>query len=118
MVRLTGALRVFNNPGFRKWYFNLEGYNKYGLYHDDLVEPESPLTKEAIRRLPAEEYDAHVFRVVRASQLEITKSFVPPEERPTYEEDQTKGRFLQPYLKEIEAEKKEKEQWMDFLAKK
>jgi len=127
MVLLTQVTRnVLKNTGFRKWYYNLSGYNKFGLYQNDLVAlgqyPENPETepvyKEALRRLPSDEYDRYVFRIIRCAQLEITKSFVPPQEMPTFEEDETKGRFLEPYIKEILAEKKEKEEWQDFLSQK
>jgi len=119
-------IEQIRHPGFRKWYFNLSGWNKMGLYQNDIdcldQLPFHPSCEdvydEALRRLPAEEYDRFVFRLIRASQLEITKSYIPAKERTTFEEDETKGRFLEPYMKEVLAEKKEKEDWMDFLSKK
>lgn len=89
--------------GFRKVYYGLQGYNKYGsfelkignflialsfagLYRDDMYDYTSAVHLEAIRRLPPEVYDQHVFRVVRASQLEFTKQHLPPTEQPSFEE--------------------------------
>ena len=92
---------------------------------------------EALRRLPGDVYDKHVFRVVRASQLEINKQFLPKEQWPSYEEvcfdyaflswlilpfvysiqDETTGKFLRPYIEEVLKEKKEKEEWVSFLSK-
>ena len=65
-----------------------------GLYRNDFeclgVYPfdgsTEPLYNEALRRLPPDEYDRFVFRMIRCAQCEITKSSVPPEELPTYEE--------------------------------
>lgn len=39
-----------------------------------------------MRRLPADKYDQHVYRVIRAFQLEITKRYLPENEWITYEE--------------------------------
>jgi len=109
---------VFDNPAFKKWYYNLCGYNKYGFYYDDLYKTHESFYVEALRRLPPREYDDYNYRNIRASQLEINKAYLPKDQWPTYEEDLTKGRFLQPYINEILAEKKEKEDWEAFLAKK
>nr|WCD24755.1 Tyr p 24 allergen [Tyrophagus putrescentiae] len=117
MVQLTRVLGFWNNIRFKKIYFGLQGYNKWGLYNDDLHDYYDNVNLEAIRRLPPDEYDQYVYRVIRASQLEMTKSYIPPSERATYEEDQTKGAYLQPYIKEVLKEKKEKEEWLNFLSK-
>jgi len=127
MVFSTPVTRnLMKNPALRKWIWSKAGWNKFGLYQNDLEVlgqyPEHPATRavfmEALRRLPGDEYDKYCFRVIRCAQLEITKSFVPKEEEPTFEEDETKGRFLEPYVREILAEKKEKEDWQDFLSQK
>ncbi|KAH7636428.1 cytochrome b-c1 complex subunit 7 [Dermatophagoides farinae] len=117
MVHLTKTLRFINNPGFRKFYYGLQGYNKYGLYYDDFYDYTDAAHLEAVRRLPPDLYDQHTYRLVRASQLEITKQFLPKEQWPSYEEDMDKGRFLTPYLDEVMKEKKEKEEWINFLSK-
>jgi hypothetical protein len=96
-------------------FFKMNAYNKYGLYHDDLIggynNTINPKVTEAYRRLlidKPEEHDQRVYRALRASQLKIRKDILPEEEWTTFEEDITKGRYLQPYLRQIEEEEREK----------
>ncbi|KAF7490335.1 Cytochrome b-c1 complex subunit 7 [Sarcoptes scabiei] len=117
MVHLSRSLRFLNNPTVKKFYYGLSGYNKYGLYRNDFFDYTDPVHIEAMRRLPADKYDQHVYRVIRAFQLEITKRYLPENEWITYEEDQEKGHFLEPYIEEVLKEKKEKEDWISFLSK-
>lgn len=42
--------------------FNISVYKKYGLYTDDLQDDESPIVREALRRLPKEVLDGRHFR--------------------------------------------------------
>lgn len=100
--------------------FKMDGYNKYGLYHDDLLggtnNTVQPTVAEAYRRLLIDQPDAHdqrVYRALRATQLKIQKKYLPEEEWTTFEEDQTKGRYLQPYLAQLEKEDRE---MRDFAA--
>ena len=100
-------------------FFKVDGYNRYGLYHDDLIggynNTVNPNVAEAYRRLlldKPEEHDQRVYRALRASQLKIRKEILPESEWVTFEEDQTKGRYLQPYLRQIEQEDKEKQEFM------
>lgn len=99
--------------------FKADGYNKYGLYHDDLIggynNTINPRVAEAYRRLcldNPDEHDKRVFRAVRAFQLKIEKKFLPEDQWVSYEEDTTKGRYLQPYLAQLEKEDQEKKQFM------
>lgn len=143
----------------KKFYYGLEGFNKYGmllsfdrlmnstllmtdsictgLYRDDLHDYTNPRVLEAVRRLPADVYDAHVFRVIRASQLEFSKQYLPESERPTFEDvsgtiqsqsfslltvcvslqAEANGNFLQPYIQEVEKECQEIDEWHKFLSK-
>ena len=73
--------------------------------------------------------DGRAFRIQRALQCSMLKTVLPKDQWPTYEEDREKGRYndfalkstfssfilffryLQPYLKEVQAEKAEKEAW-------
>ncbi|KAK0180350.1 hypothetical protein PV327_006001 [Microctonus hyperodae] len=93
--------------GFKKWAYNLSGFNKYGLWHDDMLQ-ESPDVKEALRRLPAKILDERNFRMVRALQLSCCKIVLPEEQWTKYEED---VHYLQPYLEQVRKEIKEKEEW-------
>lgn len=87
-------------------------YHRYGLYHDDIREYDfAPEVREAVRRLPLEVYNERTFRQLRSSQLDINKEYLPEDQWVTYEEDQTKGRYLEPYVQEVLAEWKEKLDW-------
>lgn len=96
-------------PSVKRWFFNKSGYNKYGLYRDDLLY-ETPEVKEAIRRLPPDVYDARMYRIIRAHQLSLTHTVLPKEEWTKFEDDEN-YRYLKPLLEEVEKEKKERELW-------
>jgi len=100
-------------------FFKVNGYNRYGLYHDDLiggyVNSNNPKVAEAYRRLlidKPEEHDQRVYRALRANQLKIRKELLPEDQWVTFEEDQTKGHYLQPYLRQIDDEEREKREFM------
>lgn len=102
-----------------RYFFKADGYNKYGLYHDDLIggynNTVNPTVAEAYRRLlldKPDEHDKRVYRALRANQLKIRKEILPESEWPTFEEDMTKGRYLQPYLRQIEEEEREKKEFL------
>jgi len=69
----------------------------------------NPEVAEAVRRLPPDEYDRRVFRSIRANQLEITKSYLPRDQWIQCEDP--KNWYLTPYINEVLAEWKEKEDW-------
>ena len=103
------------SPAFAKHFFNVNKYNRYGLYHDDLIgaahDDVNPEVTEAYRRLSIDQphqHDLRVFRSLRANQLYIQKKILPEDQWTTFEEDQTKGRYLQKYLQQIKAEQAEK----------
>lgn len=108
------ALRAFVQKNFatravKNFLFKKMGYNKYGLYRDDLFY-ETPEVTEAVKRLPQEVYDARVYRIQRAFQLSLTQSILPEKEWTKFEDDQ-KNHYLEPYLNEVEREVKEKDVW-------
>ncbi|KAM6899706.1 cytochrome b-c1 complex subunit 7 [Xenentodon cancila] len=100
----TGRLMV----GFRKWYYNLCGFNKLGLMRDDTIY-EDPDVKEALRRLPESIYNDRMFRIKRALDLSMKQQILPKEQWTKFEEDVF---YLTPYLKEVIRERKEREEWM------
>lgn len=119
MAYLIPRLLSQRSESMARALFKSDGYNKYGLYHDDLIggynNTINPRVAEAYRRLlldKPEEHDKRVFRGVRATQLKIQKKFLPEDQWVTYEEDITKGRYLQPYLEQLEREDQEKKQFM------
>ncbi|XFG00200.1 hypothetical protein AB1E19_003824 [Capra hircus] len=93
--------------GIRKWYYNAAGFNKLGLMRDDTIH-ENDDVKEAIRRLPENLYNDRVFCIKRALDLSMRQQILPKEQWTKYEEDKF---YLEPYLKEVIRERKEREEW-------
>lgn len=119
MAYLIPRLLKQRSEAAARHFFKMDAYCKYGLYHDDLIggynNTVNPTVAEAYRRLlidKPEEHDQRVYRGLRASQLKIQKKLLPEEEWVTFEEDITKGRYLQPYLEQIAKEEKEKKDFM------
>ncbi|XP_022710440.1 cytochrome b-c1 complex subunit 7-like [Varroa jacobsoni] len=92
---------------YAKYLFNLRGYNRLGLFRDDCVR-ETPITKEAIRRLPKQIQDERTYRSLRAIQADINKQILPKEQWTKPEEEVD---YLTPYIKQVEAEEAEKKEW-------
>merc|ERR1711909_170574 len=111
-VRLTvqPVRNFYDSVGFKRWVFNASGWNQYGLYHDDALR-ETDDVKEALTRIPAHLLDERAFRIQRALHCSTLKTVLPKDQWPTYEEDREKGRYLQPYLAEVKAERLEREAW-------
>ncbi|XP_066601010.1 uncharacterized protein [Prorops nasuta] len=86
--------------------FNYSGYNRYGLYTDDVISHDFIFIKEALRRLPIDDLDKRNYRMIRAMQLNYNKIMLPEEEWITYEQD-VAYRYLTPYLEEVRAEYQE-----------
>lgn len=119
MAYLIPRLLKQRSEAAARHFFKMDAYNKYGLYHDDLIggynNKVNPTVAEAYRRLlidKPDEHDRRIYRALRASQLKIQKKLLPEEEWVTFEEDMTKGRYLQPYLEQIAKEEKEKKDFM------
>uniref|UniRef100_A0A671EW16 Cytochrome b-c1 complex subunit 7 n=1 Tax=Rhinolophus ferrumequinum TaxID=59479 RepID=A0A671EW16_RHIFE len=83
--------------GIRKWNYNAAGFNKLGLMHDDTIHVDEDV-KEPIRRLPEN----------LALDLTMRQQTLPKEQWTKYEEDKF---YLEPYLKEVIWERKEREEW-------
>ncbi|KAJ8273914.1 hypothetical protein GJAV_G00106880 [Gymnothorax javanicus] len=91
----------------RKWYYNSAGFNKLGLMRDDTITEDGDV-KEAVRRLPESVYNDRMFRIKRALDLSMKQQILPKHMWTKYEEDVN---YLEPYLKEVIRERKEKEEW-------
>ncbi|XP_071356543.1 cytochrome b-c1 complex subunit 7 [Trachinotus anak] len=100
----TGRLML----GFRKWYYNMCGFNKLGLMRDDTIYEDSDV-KEALRRLPEDMSNERTFRIKRALDLSMKQQILPKDKWTKFEEDVS---YLSPYLNEVIRERKEKEEWM------
>merc|ERR1711997_218814 len=105
---------LLQRPGvpenIKQFYFNLQGFNQYGLLHDDVLN-ETEIVKEAISRLPPQMQDERSFRIQKALQCCIVKEVLPKDQWSTWEEHKEKGCYLQPYIDEVIKEIEEKEAW-------
>ncbi|XP_026204736.1 cytochrome b-c1 complex subunit 7 [Anabas testudineus] len=100
----TGRLLL----GFRKWYYNLCGFNKLGLMYEDTIYENSDV-KEALKRIPENVYNDRIFRIKRALDLSMKHQILPKDQWTKYEEDYA---YLKPYVDEVIRERKEREEWM------
>ena len=95
------------SSNFRKWCYNLSGFNQYGLWRDDCLYENQDVI-EALRRLPQPIKDERNFRIIRAMQLDANKKLLPKEQWTKFEEDVL---YLQPYIAEVRKEREEREKW-------
>ncbi|KAL0268978.1 UNVERIFIED_CONTAM: hypothetical protein PYX00_010735 [Menopon gallinae] len=93
-----------------KFNFNFCIYRKYGLLKDDLLRDIDPDVKEALDRIPEDMLMKRIYRSVRAQQLYLQHSVLPEEEWSKID-DVSDHEYLQPYIKEIEAENAERDLW-------
>ncbi|KAM7126071.1 cytochrome b-c1 complex subunit 7-like [Molossus nigricans] len=93
--------------GIRKWYYNAAGFNKLGLMRDNTIHVDNDV-QEAIRRLPENLYNDRMFCIKRALDLSMRQQILPKEQWTKYEEDKF---YLEPYLKDVIREIKEREEW-------
>ncbi|KAJ9623574.1 Cytochrome b-c1 complex subunit 7 [Taxawa tesnikishii (nom. ined.)] len=98
-----------------QWYTDAAGYRKLGLRADDLIPEESETVLLALKRLPPKEAYDRVFRMRRAFQCSLSHQLLPKEEQTKPEEDYP---YLSPIIKEIEAERAEREDLEAMVIKK
>merc|ERR1711973_195744 len=105
---------LLQRPGvpesIKQFYFNLQGFNQYGMLHDDVLH-ETDIVKEAISRLPPQLQDERSFRITRALQCCVEKTVLPKDQWSTWEDHKAKGFYLKPYIDEVIREMDEKEAW-------
>ena len=65
-----------NVKGFE---FSKQGYNQYGLYHDDLYIEDEEDVQEALRQLPPQHLDERAFRAQRALHYAMLRTVLPKE---------------------------------------
>ncbi|XP_033307706.1 cytochrome b-c1 complex subunit 7-like isoform X2 [Bombus bifarius] len=94
-------------PNIQKWAYNASGFNKYGLYKDDLLW-EDEVVLEALRRLPPHLVEERNFRIIRATQLDVEHKILPKEQWTKWEED---VEYLTPYVEEVKREQAERAKW-------
>ncbi|KAF6020022.1 UQCRB [Bugula neritina] len=92
----------------RRWYYYRSYFPQLGLRADDVLNPDLPEVKEAVRRLPRDAFYEREFRISRALKLSLEKNILPKEEWTEYEKDEP---YLKPYIDDIKAEWEEKAWW-------
>merc|ERR1712142_391944 len=95
---------------FKEMYFGLRGFNQYGLYEDDILNPTATVNK-ALLRLSPDELDARNYRIARAFQLAVEKTVLPKDQWVSYDDDVKHGKYLQPHIEEVMKEQAEKDAW-------
>ncbi|KAK7088834.1 cytochrome b-c1 complex subunit 7-like [Littorina saxatilis] len=91
----------------QRWAYYKSYFPSLGLVRDDCLD-ETSAVKEAIKRLPADVYDARQFRISRAMYLSNRKEILPKGEWTKMEED---VRYLMPLIQEVERERQERQEW-------
>lgn len=76
-----------------------------GLFYEDLYD-NTPDVDEAIRRLPADVFDARNKRITLAVYASLNKTYLPESQWTKFEED---VKYLEPYLNEVRREFAERE---------
>ncbi|CAH1117086.1 unnamed protein product [Phaedon cochleariae] len=97
----------FMASALQRWAYNLSGFNKYGLWRDDILYEDDDV-KEAIRRLPANIVDERNYRILRAVQLSGNKDILPKDQWTKLEDDKL---YLTPIVKEVIKEREERQEW-------
>lgn len=106
-MAVSFAQKRFMSSGLQRFVYNLSGFNKYGLWRDDLLHEDEDV-KEALKRLPQNTVDERNYRILRATQLSIQKDILPKEQWTKLEEDKL---YLTPIVDEVIKEREEREEW-------
>lgn len=99
--------RRFMSSGLKQWMYNLSGFNKLGLWRDDLLYEDADV-KEALKRVPENIIDERNFRILRATQLSLTQHILPKEQWTKLEDDKL---YLTPFVEQVKKEKAEQADW-------
>ncbi|XP_072378336.1 cytochrome b-c1 complex subunit 7-like [Diabrotica undecimpunctata] len=106
-MALSFVQKRFMSSGLQKWAYNLAGFNRYGLWRDDLLHEDSDVA-EALKRVPQKTIDERNYRILRATQLSLSHSILPKEQWTKLEDDKL---YLTPLVNEVIKERKEREEW-------
>lgn len=99
--------RRFAHTALQRFAYNLSGFNKYGLWRDDLLLEDADV-KEALKRVPQPTIDERNYRILRAVQLSIQKTYLPKEQWTKLEEDKL---YLTPLVNDVIKEREEQAEW-------
>lgn len=100
--------RRFMSSAIQKFVYNMSGFNKYGLHRDDLLDEMRDDVQEALRRLDEKTRDERNYRILRATQLSLTKTVLPKDQWTKLENDKL---YLTPLVREVQKEWAEIEEW-------
>lgn len=97
----------FMSSALQRFAYNLSGFNKYGLWRDDLLYVDSDV-EQALKRLPQNIIDERNYRMLRATQLSLQKIYLPKEQWTKLEDDKL---YLTPLIEDVIKEREEREEW-------
>ncbi|KJE89843.1 hypothetical protein CAOG_01268 [Capsaspora owczarzaki ATCC 30864] len=97
---------LFNS--ISRWAVNASGYQKFGLFRDDLLSEDDPVVAEALRRLDPIEQDRRIFRMKIATQLSLQQQILPREQ---WTNSETEPRYLQGLIQTVAKEMAERKKF-------
>ncbi|KAK9892247.1 hypothetical protein WA026_019048 [Henosepilachna vigintioctopunctata] len=98
----------FMSSALQRICYNLSGFNKYGLWRDDLIDDTDQDVIEALTRIDEKTIDERNYRILRAVQLSIQKDVLPKDQWTKLENDKL---YLTPVVKQVRKEREEREEW-------
>lgn len=106
-MAVSFAQKRFMSSALQKFVYNLSGFNKLGLWRDDLLHEDEDV-QQALKRLPQNLVDERNYRILRATQLSIQKDILPKEQWTKLDDDKL---YLTPIVDEVIKEREEREEW-------
>lgn len=106
-MALSFVQKRFMSSAFQKVAYNLAGFNKLGLWRDDLLHEDEDVS-DALKRLPQNVIDERNYRMLRATQLSLSHTILPKEQWTKLEDDKL---YLTPVVEQVKKEKTEQEEW-------
>ncbi|KAL3287423.1 hypothetical protein HHI36_001895 [Cryptolaemus montrouzieri] len=107
-MALSFMPKRFMSSALQRFCYNISGFNKYGLWRDDLLDEDNSDVKEALKRLDEKLVDERNFRILRAVQLSLQKDILPKANWTKLEDDKL---YLTPLVEEVKKEREERDQW-------
>lgn len=87
-------------------------YRKWGLWRDDLISDEHPVTQAALKRIPKEQLHARYQRYTIALHQSLKRvAFEPGQDYYTEPEDEKP--YLLPFIEQVLSEESEKKKYDD-----
>lgn len=99
--------RFASNKAVLKFCYKMAGFNKYGLWRDDLLWEDDDVI-EALRRIPEHVVDDRNYRIIRAAHLSLCGDVLPKLKWTLLEDDIL---YLTPFVKDVIRERRERQEW-------